>query len=97
MTFWRSIAGAEAALLLILAWALWRACDIIAALRRQLADLAVTVRLYRETRTDSDRQVRELLGQNERLARHLIDRAADIQVRPEIAVARACFQAMRES
>lgn len=78
MTFWRAIAGAEAGLLLILAWALWRARNIITAQRRQIADLAVTVRLYRECRTDSDRQIRELLGQNESLARHLIDRAADL-------------------
>ena len=78
MTFWRAVAGVEAVFLLLLAWVLWRTLDIVAAQRRQLAELAVTLRLYREQRTDSDRQVRELLGQNERLARHLIDRAADL-------------------
>jgi hypothetical protein len=45
--------------------------------RKELADARLVLRLYRETRTESDTQVRALLTQNERLARKLIDLAAD--------------------
>jgi hypothetical protein len=46
---------------------------LIAAQRRTLAHNQVTLRLYRETRNDSDAQIRDLLDQNTRLARQLID------------------------
>ena len=45
--------------------------------RKELADARLVLRLYRETRSESDTQVRALLTQNERLARKLIDMAAD--------------------
>lgn len=45
--------------------------------RNELADARLVLRLYRETRSESDTQVRALLTQNERLARKLIDLAAD--------------------
>lgn len=44
--------------------------------RKELADARLVLRLYRETRSESDTQVRALLTQNERLARKLIDLAA---------------------
>lgn len=44
--------------------------------QKELADARLVLRLYRETRTESDTQVRALLSQNERLARKLIDLAA---------------------
>jgi len=70
------ILGAVAASVLwmfAIAWFL----DVIAAQRKVIASHETTVRLYRETRTDSDRQIRALLDQNERLARQLIDQAAE--------------------
>lgn len=45
--------------------------------RKELDDARLVLRLYRETRSESDTQVRALLDQNERLARKLIDLAAD--------------------
>jgi hypothetical protein len=97
MTFWRIVAGAEALVLMLAAWALWRLCDVLAAQSRKLSDSAVTLRLYRESRTDSDRQIRALLDQNERLARQLIDRAAESTTTPIIAVPQHFFHAKRES
>lgn len=64
--------GASVLWMFVLAWFL----DVIAAQRRAIAAHDTTVRLYRMTRTDADRQIRALLDQNERLARQLIDQAA---------------------
>jgi hypothetical protein len=65
--------GASVLWMFVLAWFI----DVIGAQRKQLNAALTTTRLYRETRDDSDRQVRALLDQNERLARQLIDRAAE--------------------
>jgi len=75
-----AILGAVAASVLwmfAIAWFL----DVIAAQRKVIASHETTVRLYRETRTHSDTQIRALLDQNERLARQLIDQAADATTR----------------
>ena len=58
--------------ILVLAWCL----DRIRAQRKQLASQETTLRLYRMMRDDSDRQVRDLLGQNGRLAAKMIELAA---------------------
>jgi hypothetical protein len=50
---------------------------VIGGLKEDLAKSQVTLRLYRETRGDSDAQIRDLLDQNTRLARQLIDAKAD--------------------
>ena len=97
MTFWRMVAGFEALVLLITAWALWRLMDILAAQRRMLTDNAVTIRLYREMRNDSDRQVGDLLGQNTRLALKIVDLAAAQGETPPPRMPVAAWPARRES
>jgi parvulin-like peptidyl-prolyl isomerase len=71
--------------------------DVIAAQRKELDRTLTTVRLYRETRDESDRQVRALLTQNERLAHQLIDQAADSTAAPVVRVPPTWFSAARES
>lgn len=51
--------------------------DVVTAQRKAMDDAQLVLRLYRETRNESDTQVRALLTQNERLARKFIDLAAD--------------------
>ena len=64
--------GASILWMFAIAWVL----DVLAAQRTELDRALTTVRLYRETRDQSDAQIRDLLGQNTRLARQLIDQAA---------------------
>jgi len=74
--------------------------DVIAAQRKAIASHDTPVRLYRMTRTDSDRQIRELLSQNERLARHLIEHAIDppdSSAGPVVRVPSTWFSEARES
>lgn len=90
--------GASVLWMFVLAWFL----DVIAAQRKTISGHETTVRLYRMTRTDSDTQIRALLDQNERLARQLIDQAADIQVAdtttpPVVRVPPTWFSEARES
>jgi hypothetical protein len=85
--------GASVIWLFIATWLI----DVIAAQRKALSAALTTVRLYRETRDHSDVQVRELLGQNERLARQLIERAAESTTAPVITVPQSFFRAQRES
>lgn len=59
--------------LMVCAWLF----DVVTAQRKALEDAQLAIRLYRDTRNESDTQVRALLTQNERLARKLIDLAAD--------------------
>ena len=98
MMFWRMVAGVLALALMVEAWAIWTLCDVIAAQSRKLTDSAVTLRLYRESRDESDRQVRDLLGQNGRLAAKLIEIAAKVEPQPGAPrVAVAAWPAGRES
>lgn len=60
--------AATVAWLIIGAWLV----DVIAAQRKALADAQLAIRLYRDTRNESDTQVA-----HRRLARKLIDLAAD--------------------
>lgn len=92
---WFLIGGLAASVIWIFL-AVWLV-DVIAAQRKALSAALTTVRLYRETRDHSDVQVRELLGQNERLARQLIERAAESTTAPVIAVPQSFFRAQRES
>lgn len=71
--------------------------DVIAAQRKAISNAQTTIRLYRECRTDSDAQIRALLDQNERLARQLIDQAADSTAAPVVRVPPTWFSAARES
>jgi len=54
--------------------------DVVAAQRQALTQAQTSLRLYRTTRDESDRQVRQLLGQNERLAVQLLERASSTTV-----------------
>lgn len=90
------ILGAVVASLLwmfVIAWLL----DVIAAQRKALTNAQVTLRLYRETRTDSDRQIRELLSQNERLAIQLIEAHTTMTPAPTVQVPVSFFQPGAES
>lgn len=92
---WFLIGGLAASVLWIFI-ATWLV-DVIAAQRKALSAALTTVRLYRETRDHSDGQVRELLGQNERLARQLIERAAESTGLPVVRVPATWFSEVRES
>lgn len=72
---WFIVGGCAASVLwlMVCAWLV----DVVTAQRKALDDAQLAIRLYRETRSESDTQVRALLSQNERLARKLIDLAAD--------------------
>lgn len=72
---WFIVGGCAASVLwlMVCAWLV----DVVAAQRKALTDAQLAIRLYRDTRNESDTQVRALLTQNERLARKLIDLAAD--------------------
>jgi len=97
MTWWAwFIIGGFAASCLWLFAIAWLV-NVIAEQRKALDSFRTTVRLYRETRDHSDSQVRALLDQNERLARQLIDRAAESTTTPLIAVPRSFFQPRSES
>ena len=61
--------GASLLWMFAIAWVV----DVLAAQRKALADAQTSVRLYRETQTHADTQIRALLDQNERLARQLIE------------------------
>ena len=56
----------------LVAWLL----DVIGGQRQKLSDQALSIRFYRDSRDESDRQVRDLIGQNSRLAAKLIELAA---------------------
>lgn len=71
--------------------------DTCARQAQQLADAQTTIRLYRDSRDESDRQVRVLLGQVERLARRVIDQAADAECAPVVTLPAPGYPAMRES
>ena len=72
--------------------------DVIAAQRKALSDSALTVRLYRDHLSESDRQVRALLSQSERLARQLIEAKAIAPATTyTVAVPPSFFQAREES
>jgi parvulin-like peptidyl-prolyl isomerase len=72
--------------------------DVIVAQRTALSNAETRLRFLRDTRDESDRQVRDLLGQNERLARQLIERAAESTTAPVITIdTRDFFGARRES
>lgn len=77
--------------------------DTAARLAQQLADAQTTIRLYRISRDESDAQVSVLLGQVERLARKVIDLAADAAAREDLESAPVLtlpahrYPAMRES
>jgi hypothetical protein len=71
--------------------------DVIGAQRTQLDRALTAQRFIRDSRDESDRQVRALLTQNERLARQLIDRAADSTTTPVITVPSSVFHTTRES
>lgn len=64
--------GVSVLWMFVIAWLV----DVIAFQRKALSEAMTTVRLYRETRDQSDAQIRDLLGQNTRLARQLIEQAA---------------------
>jgi hypothetical protein len=85
--------GASVLWVFVLAWFI----DIISAQRKALDASLTTTRLYRETRDYSNAQVRDLLDQNERLARQLIDRAAESATSPILAIPQSFFHATRES
>lgn len=87
------VLGASLLWLFAIAWLL----AVLAAQRTALTNSQTTIRLYRETRTDSDRQIRALLDQNERLARQLVDRAADATASPVVRVPATWFSEARES
>ena len=76
-----------------IAWLL----DVIAVQRKTLSSTQTTLRLYRETRTDSDATIRDLSSQNTRLARQLIERAADSTAAPVVRVPPTWFSEARES
>lgn len=78
-------------------FAIVRLIAIIAAQRERLSQVQASLRFHRETRDHSDQQVRALLDQNERLARQLIDRAAEATPTPVITVPQSFFQSRRES
>lgn len=85
--------GASALWMFAIAWLL----DVVTAQRKELTSAQTTLRLYRETRTDSDTQILALLDQNERLARQLIERAADAPASPVVRVPPTWFSEARES
>ena len=58
--------------------------DTAARQAQQLADAQTTIRLYRISRDESDAHVRVLLGQVDRLARKVIDQAADASAREDL-------------
>jgi uncharacterized membrane protein (DUF2068 family) len=83
MNFWRIVAGSEAIVLLLAAWAIWRLLGVRLAQERELGRNAVTLRLYREMWTELDTQIGELFAQNDRLALKLADVAAQITPQDE--------------
>lgn len=97
MTFTQAFAAVEGAVILLGLWIVIWLLDVLAAQRKALTDTQVTLRLYRETRDQSDAQIRALLDQNERLARQLIDRAADATTSPVVRVTPTWFSEARES
>jgi len=76
-----------------IAWLL----DVIAAQRQALTQAQSSIRLMRHMRDESDTQVRVLLGQNERLALQLIDRAASPSTGQVVALPSTFFDPRRES
>jgi hypothetical protein len=85
--------GASVLWVFAVAWLI----DVIAAQRKALSNAQTTLRLYRETRTDSDATIRDLLDQNTRLARQLIERAAESTTAPVMTVPQRFFHPQRES
>jgi hypothetical protein len=85
--------GASVPWMFAIAWFI----DVVAAQRKALADTQVTLRLYRESRNDSDAQIRALLDQNERLARRLFDLKADAECAPVVTLPQAFCLARVES
>jgi hypothetical protein len=90
------VLGAIGASVIWIFIAIWLV-DVIGAQRKALSAALTTLRLYRETRDHSDTQVRELLGQNARLALQLIDRAAASSTTATIPVPQRIFHPTRES
>jgi len=89
-------AGLEGAVIILGIWIVVWLYDILAAQRKALNDTQTRLRLYCTTRDDSDRQVRALLTQNERLARLLIE--AKVDAPPAfVAVPRTFFEPRMES
>lgn len=81
--------------------ALWaapmaRLAGLCRSQRKALADAALTIRLYRESFADRDRQVRDLLDQNVRLAQQVIAAKA-VAPAYTVAVPPSFFQAREES
>lgn len=73
MSFIQAFAVVEGAVILLGIWIVFWLRDVLAAQRKALDNAQVTLRLYRETRNDSDAQIRALLDQNERLAILLVE------------------------
>jgi len=71
--------------------------DRIAWHRRALAYTQTSLRLYRDSREESNRQVGALLDQNARLARQIIDEAAGSTATAVVAMPHDFFQPGRES
>lgn len=92
---WVLLGASIASVLWLVAFA--RVLVALADARRALATAFAHVRLVRSQREESDRQVRELLIQNERLARQLIDRAAEASRAPVVTLPSNFFRPRVES
>lgn len=71
--------------------------DTVAQQHRRADADRMTIRLTRDARDESDRQVRVLLGQVDHLARQVIDLAADAECAPVVTLPSHRHPALRES